>query len=81
MDTCPKCDGYGEMSGCDECNDTGKILNEQKTKIGSLSFNSYLIKLVKDAFPECKIYLNGNKPAKLIFNGGEGLIMPMFDHQ
>jgi len=85
---CDRCSGTGEIEcrecgstvECPECGGDGKL--EPRTpfilhKIGGVSFDAKYLHLLKN-FPGVEIGPNGEgKAARIRFEGGEGLLMPV----
>lgn len=73
---CPICKGDGPPE-CKTCYGHGTILDSTPVKIGGVDFNSRYIKRMA-TLPNCEISpTNGSTPARIRFDGGDGLIMPM----
>lgn len=75
--TCQTCDGLA-YSECDKCNGKGKILIPKHFKIGEGFFSAEYLLLCRIYLLNCKIGPCGKfKSAKIMFDGGEGLLMTM----
>lgn len=79
---CKSCDGEGKIHKCEKCNGTGKVVieNLQPVQVGSSHFQLRYLLLLKD-LPNCKIGPAAPslslQAARFVFDGGEGLLMPM----
>jgi len=74
---CKSCDGTGKKKKCENCYGTGTVESKKAIKIGEVGFQNYYLLLLK-TLPNCKIGPTGSStPAWIIFDGGDGLIMPM----
>ena len=81
---CPTC---GQEAPCDECEGTGKVTpkkNDKRITIGGLDFAATKLYRIKTLLPGAHIGPNLKRKgaesmpaARIRFDGGEGLIMPM----
>lgn len=73
---CGNCEGRGSIQ-CEECQGT-KITEPEPMIVGTRKFKVSLLRLAK-TLPNVQIGIDGDahKPAHLVFDGGDGLLMPM----
>ena len=86
---CQSCEGTGTLSDgdsgdeCDNCEGKGVISVREKVRIGNSTFSNLLINKLLNNLPEGLEILPSTeirKPALLRWNGGDGLLMPLFEH-
>ena len=61
---------------CEKCAGRGWVYKDEITKFGVAKFSNVLLSRIS-ALPNCKIGIFGElEPARFIFDGGDGIIMP-----
>jgi hypothetical protein len=80
--TCETCNGKGRFADgkeldCEKCLGTGKIVETESVDAAGRKYDKkYLLMLKK--LPNCKLAVGKElDPAHFIFDGGDGIIMPM----
>ena len=69
---CPDCSCI-----CEDCNDTGKVEEIIRVKVGMALYQLKYLLMLK-GLPNCKLGPTGEwTPAPFRFDGGDGLLMPM----
>lgn len=79
QEECGECDGSGRAYGerCEYCGGTGSFEISEEIAIGEAVFFSTVLKRIRD-LPEVRIcVLSKEGPARFVFAGGDGIIMPL----
>jgi hypothetical protein len=83
---CEKCDGTGDMPGtgsCEDCNGTGKVEGKFPVPVNrecSVCVDLKYLRLAHE-LPGVKLfYRSGNGPLRIEFDGGDGCLMPVWNH-
>ena len=78
---CEDCEGTGKRDyvDCEECGGNGYVDEEIVVKIEGVFFNNKYLRMLL-TLPDVKMALvdKTGAPAKFRFDGGDGLVMPMF---
>ncbi|MDY0164628.1 hypothetical protein [Desulfobotulus sp.] len=85
MDTCPECDGEGEIPSraqvvdCTTCDSTGKKIDtENPVKIGEAHIQiRYLLKIAGLSGAKIAQVSRWYDPVPFVFDGGQGVVMPV----
>ena len=86
---CQSCEGTGTLSDgnsgdeCDNCEGKGVVAVREKVQIGNSTISNLLINKLLNNLPKGLEILPSTeirKPALLRWNGGDGLLMPLFEY-
>lgn len=83
--TCEMCNGTGKIKGpCEKCGATGKTAKDKLIDVGSKLLNARYLAIIANTLKNVKIApdaVSELSPVPFIFDGGEGIIMPLRRNQ